>query len=155
MKGSSSEELGDRYLCGRRVLALCASKVKLPLSVSLELSLYSSRLYILGIIPSMLSLFKRKHVAINDLSCDNSKILSRSMALFATRKRYILMNKTPAERGAKRDPSPGQRRPRQGLLFYTRGRSENGCFDFGPRRGVRVRQRTTSLCRHTPNRGED
>lgn len=54
VKGSSSEELGDRYLCGRRVLALCASKVKLPLSVSLELSLYSSRLYILGIIPSAL-----------------------------------------------------------------------------------------------------
>ena len=54
VKGSSSEELGDRYLCGRRVLALCASKVKLPLFVSLELSLYSSRLYILGIIPSAL-----------------------------------------------------------------------------------------------------
>ena len=53
-RGLSSEELGDRYLCGRRVLALCASKVKLPLFVSLELSLCSSRLYILGIIPSAL-----------------------------------------------------------------------------------------------------
>ena len=31
-KGSSSEELGDHYLCARRVLALCASKVKLPSS---------------------------------------------------------------------------------------------------------------------------
>ena len=50
----SSEELGDRYLCGRRVLALCASKVKLPLFVSLELPLCSPRLYILGIIPSAL-----------------------------------------------------------------------------------------------------
>ena len=50
----SSEELGESFLCGRRVLVLCASKVKLPLSVSLELPLCSPRLYILGIIPSAL-----------------------------------------------------------------------------------------------------
>ena len=45
---------GIPFLCGRRVLALCASKVKLPLFVSLELPLCSPRLYILGIIPSAL-----------------------------------------------------------------------------------------------------
>ena len=53
-RGCSSEELGNPFLCVGRVLALCASKVKLPLFVSLELSLFSSRLCILGIIPSAL-----------------------------------------------------------------------------------------------------